>query len=130
AAPSQGPAMWVVSDEDSTIYLFGTIHLLKPETQWRTPELDAALAEAGELWLEVANVDDLAAATPLIQQYGLNVGGAPLSSLLTEEENAQLAVAASAIGLPLQASETMQTWLEGPQASTAAPVNAGCERPC
>lgn len=125
AAPSQGPAMWVVSDEDSTIYLFGTIHLLKPETQWRTPELDAALAEAGELWLEVANVDDLAAATPLIQQYGLNIGGAPLSSLLTEEENAQLGVAASAIGLPLQATEIMQPWLVGLQVSMAAAVKAG-----
>ena len=27
------PALWKVSDADTTIYLFGTIHLLKPGTQ-------------------------------------------------------------------------------------------------
>ena len=120
-----GPAMWVVSDEDSTIYLFGTVHLLKPETQWRTPELDAALAEAAELWLEVPNVDDQAAAMPLIQQYGLNIGGAPISSLLTDEENAQLQAAAAAIGVPPQALEVMQPWLVGLQVSVAAMIRAG-----
>ena len=117
--------MWVVSDADSTIYLFGTVHLLKPDTQWRTPELDAALADATQLWLEVPNVDDQAAAMPLIQQYGLNIGGAPLSSLLTEEENAQLAAAAAAIGVPIQATEVMQPWLVGLQVSVAAAVRAG-----
>lgn len=125
-APETGrPAMWVVSDADSTIYLFGTIHLLKPETQWRTPELDAALAEATELWLEVPNVDDQAAAMPLIQQYGLNIGGTPISSLLTEEENAQLQAAAAAIGVPPQAMDVMQPWLVGLQVSVAAAVRAG-----
>ncbi|MEH6666077.1 MAG: TraB/GumN family protein [Brevundimonas sp.] len=125
AAPSPGPAMWVVSDADSTIYLFGTVHLLKPETQWRTPELDAALAQATELWLEVPNVDDQAAAMPLVQQYGLNIGGAPISSLLTAEENAQLQAAAAAIGVPPQAMEVMQPWLVGLQVSVAAAVRAG-----
>jgi uncharacterized protein len=125
AAPSRGPAMWVVSDADSTIYLYGTVHLLKPDTQWRTPELEAALAEATELWLEVPNADDQAAAMPLIQQYGLNIGGEPLSSLLTEEENAQLAAASAAIGVPIEATEVMQPWLVGLQVSVAAVVRAG-----
>ena len=34
--PAQAqPAMWTVKDADSTIYLFGTVHLLKPETEWK-----------------------------------------------------------------------------------------------
>lgn len=125
AAPQQGPALWVVSDEDSTVYLFGTIHLLKPETEWRTPAVDAALAASSELWLELADVGDQSAAMPLIQQYGLNLGGAPLSSLLTEEENAQLAAAAGAMGVPIQAMEIFQPWLAGLQVSMAAVVKAG-----
>lgn len=120
-----GPALWVVSDADSTIYLFGTVHLLRPETQWRTPDMDAALAEASELWLELADVGDQAAAMPLIQQYGLNLGGAPLSSLLTEEENAQLQAAAAAMGVPPQAMEIFQPWLAAIQVSLAAVVKAG-----
>lgn len=125
AAPRQGPALWVVSDADSTIYLFGTVHLLKPETQWRTPAVDAALAASSELWLELADVGDQAAAMPLIQQYGLNLGGAPLSSLLTEEENAQLTAAAGAMGVPAQAMEIFQPWLAAVQVSMAAVVKAG-----
>ncbi|MFN3538038.1 MAG: TraB/GumN family protein, partial [Brevundimonas sp.] len=124
-AHQPGPAMWVVSDEDSTIYLFGTVHLLKPDTPWRTPALDAALAEATELWLEVPNMDDQAAALPLVQQYGMNIGGVPVSSLLTAEENAQLQAAAAAIGVPPQAMDMMQPWLVGLQVSVAAAVRAG-----
>ena len=30
------PALWAIKDKDSTIYLFGTVHVLKPDTQWRS----------------------------------------------------------------------------------------------
>ena len=41
------------------------------------------LAESSALWLEVPNVDDQAAAAPLVQQYGLSQ--TPLSSRLTDQ---------------------------------------------
>ena len=28
------PAIWVVKDKDTTIYLFGTVHILKPNLMW------------------------------------------------------------------------------------------------
>ena len=28
------PALWVVKDADTTIYLFGTVHLLPTDTDW------------------------------------------------------------------------------------------------
>ena len=28
------PALWVVRDQDTTVYLFGTIHVLKPGLSW------------------------------------------------------------------------------------------------
>lgn len=125
ADEARGPALWAVTDEDSTIYLFGTVHLLRPETRWRTPRIEAALAESSELWLELADVDDQTAAVPLIHRYGMNFEGPALSSLLTGDENAQLAAAAAAIGVPAAAFEVMRPWLAGVQLTMAAAVKAG-----
>ena len=30
----RGPALWQVSDDDTTIYLFGTVHALPKDKQW------------------------------------------------------------------------------------------------
>ncbi|MEN7537147.1 TraB/GumN family protein [Aurantiacibacter sp. DGU5] len=51
------PAIWRLSDEDTTIYLFGTIHLLPPGFRWRSPLFDAIVEEADELVLESSTED-------------------------------------------------------------------------
>lgn len=50
--PAEHPALWTVSDADTTIYLFGTIHLLPPQYQWRTPKFDQAIEKSQELVVE------------------------------------------------------------------------------
>lgn len=55
------PAIWAVRDHDCTLFLFGTIHVMKPETEWRSPRFDAAFHRAGTLILEVENPQDQAA---------------------------------------------------------------------
>ena len=52
AASAKGPAMWSVSDADTTVYLFGTIHLLPENYQWRTQRFDQAVAGSHELVVE------------------------------------------------------------------------------
>src|SRR6476659_9734678 len=46
------PAMWIVSDADTTVYLFGTIHLLPDKYHWRTARFDQAIAGSNELVVE------------------------------------------------------------------------------
>jgi uncharacterized protein YbaP (TraB family) len=46
------PALWKVSDADTTIYLFGTIHLLPNQYQWRTPKFDEAAESSQQLIVE------------------------------------------------------------------------------
>ena len=46
------PALWKVSDGRSDIYLFGTLHALRPDAQWRTPAYDAAYDRAQVVWFE------------------------------------------------------------------------------
>ena len=51
------PALWVATQGGATVYLFGTVHALKPETQWETPKIAKAFAESRELWLEADDAD-------------------------------------------------------------------------
>ena len=46
------PAMWRVSDGDTTIYLLGSIHLLPAGINWRTPLIERAIATSDTLVLE------------------------------------------------------------------------------
>ena len=58
AAEAKGaPALWSVSDADTTVYLFGTIHLLPDKYSWRTARFDQAVAGSNELVLETI-IDD------------------------------------------------------------------------
>ena len=46
------PAMFMVRDADTTIYLFGTFHALDSKTQWLNPGVRSAFENSNELVLE------------------------------------------------------------------------------
>ena len=123
-AEGQGPALWVVKDADSTLYLFGTVHLLRPTTAWGTDRVDAAFDSADKLILEISNPDDQAAIIPLIQQHGLSPA-TPLSCLLTPEETAALDAAARTIGLSGAQMDPFRPWFAALTLSVAPLAKAG-----
>lgn len=123
-AEGAGPALWVVRDADSTLYLFGTVHVLRPTTAWGSARVDAAFADADQVWFEVSNPDDQAAIIPLIQQHGLSPDR-PLSSLLTADEMKVLNAAAAAAGLPAAQLNVFRPWFAGLTLSVAPLVKAG-----
>lgn len=118
------PALWVLKDHDSTIYLFGTVHYLKPETQWRSAKIDKALADSAELILEVAGLEDPSRVAPIIRSYGLDMAR-PLSSKLAPKERARLAEAARAMSIPPERMEPMRPWLAAMTLTTAPALKAG-----
>lgn len=121
------PAFWAVKDADSTIYLLGTVHLLKPDTQWRTPQLDAAIAEAKELWLELASTNPEKMAgemMPLIAQYGLSPTRR-LSADLSADEMKTLDEAAKLSGLTGAQLDMFRPWFAALTISTSAMTHAG-----
>lgn len=123
-ATGAGPALWVVKDADSTLYLFGTVHVLKPTTAWGSAKVDAAFAAASDVYFEISNPDDQAAMMPLIQQYGVSPQ-TPLSSLLTPAEIADLDVAAKTIGASAAQMDVFRPWLAGLSLSMAPLIKAG-----
>jgi uncharacterized protein YbaP (TraB family) len=123
---SAEPALWVVHGKNnSTVYLFGTVHALRPSVVWKSPKLDKAFAASQELWLEIADVGNPAAAAPLIQKYGLDLTGPPLSSKLDPAYQAKLAAAAQTVGMSTVQLDRMRPWLAGLALTLAPLVKAG-----
>ncbi len=128
AAPAFAqPAFWVVKDADSTIYLLGTVHLLKPETVWKTDRLLAAMNEARQLWLELPTTDPQAMAPEMMQlvvKYGMSPG-MPLSKDLTPAEMKTLDEAARIAGLTASQLNIFRPWFAALTISNAAMMRAG-----
>lgn len=123
-ARGDGPALWVVRDADSTLYLFGTVHVLRPTTGWGSPRVDAAFAASQNVIFEISNPDDQAAIVPLIQQYGVSPDR-PLSSLLTAEEIADLDAAAQTLGVSAAQLDPLRPWIASLQLAIAPVIRAG-----
>jgi uncharacterized protein len=126
------PAMWVIRDADSTIYLIGTMHLLKHETEWNRAKVLGALGESSELWLEIADPTNQAAALPVIQRYGFDPEHG-LSSKLNREQREKLEKIARQYQVPMSTLEPMRPWLaamiltELPLQSAGYDPNAGLD---
>ena len=52
AQAPDAPAMFVVRDADTTVYIFGTFHALDGRSQWFSPQVRDAFEQSGELVLE------------------------------------------------------------------------------
>jgi uncharacterized protein YbaP (TraB family) len=104
------PAMWVIRDRDSTIYLIGTLHLLRHETEWNAARVKKTVTESTELWLEVANIDDQAGIAPVVARYGID-REKTLSSKLNPAQKEKLARVAATYSVPLDSLEPMKPWM-------------------
>lgn len=116
------PALWKLSDHDSEIYLFGTVHALFDWSTWRSRKIDAAFGSAQTVFFEApAGAEDPAALQQLVQQYGFNPRGVTLSSYLDETGKNKLSAALNALGLSgnRPALEPMRPWLVGVSLATA-----------
>jgi len=109
-AASADPAMWVIKDADSTVYLLGTIHVLKPGVNWRSEKLAAALKASDEFWMET----DIAEDPAIAQTYALNFGmdaRHPLPGTLGEKNYAKLLSLAERYQIPTTHLPEMRPWL-------------------
>ena len=123
-AQGSGPALWVIRDADSTLYLFGTVHFLRPTTAWRSARVDAAFDSADQIWFEISNPDDQSAIVPLVQQHGVSPDR-PLSRLVTTGQLSLLDAAARSIGSSAVQMDVYRPWLAALTLSIAPLSRAG-----
>lgn len=111
-ATQAAPALWRVSDADSSIWLFGSIHILDRDRNWRTPRFDAALAEAEHVYFEIVlDMDAFATLTRLSILYGTNRDGRQLSDYLTLEQQDKLQALLDRHGLAREQIKRMRPWM-------------------
>lgn len=127
------PAIWVVKDPDTTIYLFGTVHLLKPGLSWFDEAIKAAYDSSDELVIEMIEPD-----TETIQQATLRLAidpsGTPLRDKLTPEARAKYEAALTKLGVPAAGFDSFRPWFAGltlgvlPLAKAGFDPNSGVEK--
>jgi len=113
-APAQTaqPALWEVSDADTTIYLFGTIHLLPEDLQWRTAKFDEALNSSQQLVVETI-VDQQHPESLQAAEFslGFKQGLPPIAQRVPPAKVAKLRAAIAKTGIPENYFNQMKTWL-------------------
>lgn len=119
------PALWVVKDEDTTIYLFGTVHVLKPGLSWFDEAVKKAFDESGELVTELGVMPEQAAAQQLVMKYGFNPTGPTLTERLPEDKRAAFAKTVADLGLPLAMVDRFDPWLAAVQMTMLSLVKLG-----
>src|SRR5947209_9307688 len=106
------PALWEVSDPDTTIYLFGTIHLLPDDLQWRTPAFDQAVASSQQLVVEtIVDQQNLQSIRDAEMQLGFGKKLPPVAQRVPPSKLPLLRTAIAKSGLQEKVLDQMDTWL-------------------
>lgn len=129
------PLLWKVSDEDNSLYLLGSFHLLQPEDYPVSPDVEMAFADAEKLVFEIAP-EELASPQLGLQmaQAALRTDGSTLDEHLGPELAAQLAAwghdNASQLarnGMALEVLQRFEAWFVGMMVTISQMMEMGFE---
>ncbi|MDG2535650.1 TraB/GumN family protein [Sphingomonas sp. HITSZ_GF] len=134
AAKDADPAIWVVKDADTTIYLFGTVHVLKPGLSWFDEAVKAAFDKSDTVVLEMIE-PDTATMQGLIMKTAVAPATDPtLTDKLPADKRAPYAAALADVGIPAAALDRLEPWFAAMTLSIAPlqklgyDPNSGAER--
>jgi len=113
------PALWEVKDADTTVYLFGTVHVLKPGIDWFKGGIRRAFDQSDELVLEIIEPDDPREMASIMSTKAIAQDGTMLSQRLEPSARGKYQAAMEANGLPWQAFEIFNPWMAGLALSVA-----------
>ena len=104
--------LWRAAGQTNSVYLLGSIHLLRPGDYPLPSAIDAAYQEAEVLVMEL-DMDDLDSiqAQQLFASSGVLQGGKTLRDLMGEPAYQQARAAADAIDIPIEMLAQSEPWL-------------------
>jgi uncharacterized protein len=112
ASPQASPALWRVHRGASTVYLFGSMHVLPDGYAWTTPEIDAAMSASDSFIFEVP-VDEAALKDEkdFIVHKGILPAHQSLRGLLSSSEFQTYSSVLKRAGLRPEQFERYRPWL-------------------
>ena len=110
-AGESGPALWRVADEDTTVYLFGTVHALPENIEWYRGPVQTALAGSDVLVTEIplAAMKD-PASQQVIMGMAMLPEGQSLRAMLSDEQRTTYEAALGSLSLPPAAFDRFEPW--------------------
>lgn len=112
--PDADPAMWVVKDKDTTIYLFGTVHALDGKRDWFNDEVKTAYDASKEVVFEIL-MPDAAKAQAAVMKLAVDTSGKGLSAQLSPEQAKKLGAELASVGAPGTALDQFEPWFAATQ---------------
>ena len=114
-----GPALWRVGDDDTTVYLFGTVHVLRPEHNWLEAPVAAALDAADTVFFE-ADIESTRAQSDLmaaVTELGFYTDGVTLRDVLEADEEAEVVETLALLDVPILGIDNFKPWFAAIQLS-------------
>lgn len=126
AAIADALPMWQVTDGRGTVYLLGSIHILRPEVYPLDDAIYAAF-DASEVAAFELHLDSVQAAAPQMLALGMFQDGRTLAGVLPPDLHTELEQHLQSLGVPAQAVAGMEPWLAALTVSALTMQRAGFE---
>ncbi|HYJ82455.1 MAG TPA: TraB/GumN family protein [Allosphingosinicella sp.] len=107
--PEPRPALWLLADDDTRIYMFGTIHVLPPGFRWRSAALDRAVGESAELVVETYEPPGTETDAENIAAFFADQP-VPILQRVPKKKRKPLKAAIDASGVPMPMLDRMHSW--------------------
>ena len=118
------PALWVIKDADTTIYLFGSVHILKPGLGWFDDGVKTAFDSSDQLVLELVE-PPAAEVQALFGKFAMDQQGKTLRSKMNDADRAVYDAAMGKLGIPAPAFDPFEPWAAGITMSLLAMQKSG-----
>jgi uncharacterized protein len=103
------PALWVVRDADTTVYLFGSVHVLKPGLGWFDDGVKQAFDQSDQLVLELVQ-PPASEIQKIMADVSIDKSGRSLRSKLTEADRKTYEALIQKLGISLAAFDPVEPW--------------------
>ena len=111
-----GSPVWAIHGDHNTVYLAGSVHLLKATDSSLPPAFDRAYggSKALVMELDVSKVDPMQAAGWMME-HGMLKEGTTLRATIGEDRYRRVSAEAERLGVPMEAADMLEPWALGLQ---------------